>query len=93
MRKSRWKRKQEILYVMWAMMPKTDLSMHRVAFWIGMKPSDHLLKILHEMKGEGLLSNKVVPHRPNINKFLWSLTDDGVRRAYVGWQVKVKSWG
>ncbi len=93
MRKAKWKRKTEILSVMWAMMPKTALTMHRIAFWIGLKPSGHLLKILHEMEEDGMLSRETVPHRPNINKFLWSLTPQGIRRAEAVHRARIRAWG
>ncbi len=93
MRKPRWKRKLEVLSVMWAMMPKTNLTMCRIAFWVGLKPSNHLLQILHEMKADGLLTATVIAHRPNMNKFQWSLTPDGIRKAEAAHNQRLQSWG
>lgn len=54
------------------------LTMRQVAFWLeGCKPSNHLLKILHEMESDKLITSKRQAYRPNATKLQWSITPLG----------------
>lgn len=93
MHKPRWKRKNEILSAMSAMMPKANLTMSQISFWVGLGASNHFLKILHEMEAEGTVASSKVQHRPNMVKYCWKLTDAGVRKAGVIQDKGMQSWG
>lgn len=82
-RTPRHERKREILRILyfWGTQP---LTMSQIAFWLaGCQASNHLLKILHEMEAEKMVSSKRVPYRKNATKLLWEITDVGVIIALV----------
>ncbi len=57
------------------------LTMTQLAFWLQMRPSTHLLDILKEMQGEGLLKSVREQWRPNSVRSLWSLTSHSEKLA------------
>lgn len=74
----RWKRKRQILMVFYRW-GKTTLTMSQVAFWLqDMKPSNHLLKILHEMEGEHMLKSRRSSYRRNATRLNWTITNTGM---------------
>ena len=79
----RWKRKRQILKILyyWG---KDTLTMSQVAFWlIGACPSNHILKIMHEMEAEGMITSQRIPYHKNATKLNWAITPVGIRIAHT----------
>lgn len=81
MKRPRYQRKAQILKMLLLLNFHNGLTMARIAFWIQMSPSSHLMGILREMREGGLLSSKPLPHRPGMNKIMWSPTHRGRQLA------------
>jgi len=53
--------------------------MSQIAFWLdGAKASNHILKILHEMESDHMVSSKRVAYRKNATQLNWKITMVGV---------------
>lgn len=79
----RWKRKRQILKILyyWG---KDTLTMSQVAFWLeGACPSNHILKIMHEMEAEKMITSRRLPYRSNATKLNWAITDVGIRVVHT----------
>lgn len=84
----RWKRKRQILKILyyWA---KDTLTMSQIAFWLeGACPSNHILKILHEMESEQMVSSDRIPYRKNATKLNWKITAVGERVVHTLMEVE-----
>ncbi len=75
-RRPRYQRKIQILGIMLSF-GKYGLSMRGIAWWMGLSPSNHLMKILHEMEKESLLESKTIQWRPNSRLFWWTISSVG----------------
>jgi hypothetical protein len=53
------------------------MTSHEIAFWLQIRPSTHLNKILLQMVDMGLITFIEKPHRKSINKRVFSATGKG----------------
>jgi len=87
MRTHRWLRKREIVSIIdkfeHVTNPRRPLgdpttpTMTDIAFWLGIGPSTHLLKLLYEMEQEGLIFGVEFTHRRGITANAWRVGHEG----------------
>lgn len=73
----RSERKEGILLVLRLVRKRGGITAREMAFWLNMRPSTHFRGILSEMVDSGLVGFKEMPHRPNVIKRVYTLTELG----------------
>lgn len=74
----RWQRKNQIITILGVVFSQPRcITMSQIAFWLQMKPSNHLMKILWELREESILDATQEEYRPGIHRVRWSLTNEG----------------
>lgn len=81
-RYSRIARMEQIAWVLHRTCVRGGLTTHQIAFWVRMRPSGHLRRILREMEIDGWVKVTKKFHRPGIEKSLYEVTANG--RANIG---------